>query len=420
MGTILFFILIFLLLSAFFSGSEIAFISANKIRIELLKEQDSWKGKVMRRFYENPKDFLGTMLIGNNIALVIFSTLMTKLLEPWIKPVVGENAFLLLIITLITTVVVLIFGEFLPKTIFRVFANRMISGLALPLQFFKWLLSAPTWLMTQLSNFILRTFFKVSDSNISTTFSRIDLEHFVQDYEGEDDDELDTDIFKNALKLKEIKVRDCMIPRNEIEAIDEDTTMEEVVEVFDKTRHSRILTYNGDIDNVSGYIHHQQMMKQPKRVKNVISDIPFIPEAMNVHDLMNILLKENKNIACVVDEFGGTSGVITLEDILEEIFGEIEDEDDQEDYIEKELSDHEWLFSGRLEIDYLNEKYEHINFPIGEYNTLSGYLVMSEADIPEKGAVLLLDGYKFVLEQVSNTKIETVRVIQLSNLREDS
>jgi CBS domain containing-hemolysin-like protein len=416
MGTILFFILFFLLLSAFFSGSEIAFISANKIRIELLKEQNTWKGKVLSQFYEKPKDFLGTMLIGNNIALVIFSTLMTKLLEPWLKPFVGENAFLLLIITLISTVVVLIFGEFLPKTLFRVYANRIISVLAMPLQLFKWLLTAPTWLMTKLSNFFLRTFFKVSDSNISTTFSRIDLEHFVQDYEGEEDDELDTDIFKNALKLKEIKVRDCMIPRNEIEAIDEDTGMEEVVQVFDKTRHSRILTYKGDIDNVSGYIHHQQMMKQPKRLKNVISAIPFIPEAMNVHDLMNKLLKDNKNIACVVDEFGGTSGVITLEDILEEIFGEITDEDDQEEYVEKEISDREWLFSGRLEIDYLNEKYENINFPTGEYNTLSGYLVMSEADIPEKDAVLLLDGYKFILEQVSNTKIEMVRVKRIRDL----
>ncbi|NND34778.1 MAG: HlyC/CorC family transporter, partial [Saprospiraceae bacterium] len=316
--------------------------------------------------------------------------------------------------TCMITIVVLIFGEFLPKTIFRVYANNMISALAVPLQFFKVLLSAPSWIMTQLSGLILRLFFRSGPQQSTQTFTRIDLEHFIQDsFEGEDDDEIDTDIFKNALKLKETKVRDCMVPRNEIVAIDEESTMQELIGLFSTSKLSRILTYKGDIDNVSGYIHHQQMLNQPKRLKSVILDVPYVPEAMNVQDVMNQMFKSEKNIACVVDEFGGTAGMITLEDILEEIFGEIEDEHDQEDYIEEQINDHEWLFSGRLEMDYLNEKYEGINLPTGDYNTLSGYLVMTTANIPEQGTILEMEGYQFTLEKVSSTRIETVRINKL-------
>ena len=411
MGSLIFFILLFLVLSAFFSGSEIAFISANKIRIELLKEQGHLRGRILSQFYEKPRDFLGTMLVGNNIALVVFTTLMNKLLNPFISPFIGSGAILAFFNTITITIVVLIFGEFIPKTIFRVYANNMISFFAVPLQFFKFLLSAPTWIMTQLSTLILRLFFRSSDEQSTQTFSRIDLEHFVQDsLEGDDDDEIDTDIFKNALRLKETKVRDCMVPRNEIVAIDEESTMQDLVQLFSQSKLSRILTYKGDIDNVSGYIHHQQMLLQPKRLKSVILDIPFVPEAMNVQDVMNQMFKSEKNIACVVDEFGGTAGMITLEDILEEIFGEIEDEHDDEGYIEQQITDHEWLFSGRLEMDYLNEKYEGLDLPTGDYNTLSGYLVMTTAKIPEKGTILDLDGYQFVIEKVSNTRIETVRI----------
>ena len=416
MGPILFFALFFLLLSAFFSGSEIAFISANKIRIELLKEQGRLRGKILSRFYERPREFLGTMLVGNNIALVVFTTLTTKILKPFIEPWIGEGAFLLIINTLLITIIILIFGEFIPKTLFRIYANLAMSWLATPLQFFKWLLAIPTWMMTRLSMAILNTFFKSTTKSTPYTFSRVDLEHFVQDsFDGDTDDEIDTDIFKNALKLKDIKVRECMVPRNEIVAIEDDTEMRELVELFDQTKLSRILVYHHDIDNVRGYIHHQQMLKQPKRIRSVISDIPFVPEVMNIQAVMNMFFLSEKNIACVVDEFGGTAGVITLEDILEEIFGEIEDEHDQEEHIEEELSDSEWLFSGRLEIDYLNEKYESLALPSGEYNTISGYVVMTTANIPEQGDVLILDGYEFHLVSVSNTKIETVRVKKITS-----
>ena len=415
MGSLLFFIVLFLLLSAFFSGSEIAFISANKIRIELLKEQGRLKGRILSRFYDKPRDFLGTMLVGNNIALVVFTTLMTKLLSPWIEPIVGSGASLLIFNTLCITAVVLIFGEFLPKTMFRIYADTAMNLLAMPLQFFKWLLSIPTWLMTNLSTSILNTFFQRSQESQPITFTRLDLEHFVQDsFEGESDDEIDTDIFKNALRLKDTKVRDCMVPRNEIVAIDDEEDMQELIEQFDASKLSRILVYAGDIDNVKGYIHHQQMLKQPKRLKSVISDIPFVPEVMNIQAVMNMFFLRKKNIACVVDEFGGTAGVITLEDILEEIFGEIEDEHDQEEHIEELLAELEWLFSGRLEIDYLNEKYPDLELPEGEYNTISGYIIMTTANIPEQGDVVILEGHEFHLVNVSNTKIETVRVKKIS------
>jgi CBS domain containing-hemolysin-like protein len=414
MGFLILFIFLSLLLSAFFSGSEIAYISANKIRIELLKEQGHLRGRILSYFYERPREFLGTMLVGNNIALVVFTALMTRLLNPFIAPLLGNGVSLALINTVVITLTVLIFGEFLPKTIFRVYANYMISILAVPLQFFRVLLAITTWFMTKLSTLLLRIFVRSSDEQSTQTFSRIDLEHFILDsYEGDHDDEIDTDIFKNALKLKETKVRDCMVPRNEIIAIDEDSEMEELVTLFSESKLSRILTTKGDIDNVTGYIHHQQMLEQPKKLKSVILDIPFVPEAMNVQDVMNQMFKSEKNIACVVDEFGGTAGMITLEDILEEIFGEIEDEHDDEGYREEQISEHEWLFSGRLEMDYLNEKYDNIHLPTGDYNTLSGYLVTIMAKIPEEGTILVLEGYQFIMEKVSSTRIETVRVKQI-------
>jgi len=414
MGSLIFFIILFLLLSALFSGAEIAFISANKIRIELLKEQGHLRGRIISGFYEKPRDFLGTMLVGNNIALVVFTTLMTKLLNPFISPLLGSGLLLLFVNTATITAVVLIFGEFLPKTFFRVYANNVISALAVPLQFFKVILSVPSWMMTQLSGLLLRVFFRQGAEKASQQFTRIDLEHFLQDsFDGDDDDQIDTDIFKNALRLKETKVRDCMVPRNEIIAIDENSKMQELIHQFSASKLSRILTYKGDIDNVTGYIHHQQMLKLPKKLRSVILDIPFVPEAMNVQDVMNLMVKSEKNIACVVDEFGGTAGMITLEDILEEIFGEIEDEHDHEDHIEQQISENEWIFSGRMEMDFLNEKYEAINLPTGDYNTLSGYLVMTLATIPEEGTVLNMEGYEFIVEKVSNTRIETVRIKRL-------
>ena len=405
---------IFLLLSALFSGTEIAFISASKLRVELKKQKGSRKGTILAGFYDNAARFLGSMLVGNNIALVLFTIVMQQLLDPLLAQIYPGEGFLLLIDTLIITVIVLIFGEFLPKTLFRLYANDILYFLAYPLKGILWLLAIPAWMMTKLSNFLLRVFFKTPVEETENVLTRLDLESFIKDTRLDDsEEEIDTNLFEKALHLRNVKVKECMVPRTEIEDIDVEEKVEDLKHIFEETNLSRIIVSKDDIDNVLGYVHHQQMLYDPRSVKSLVMDIPFVPEAMRVRDLLNKFIKERGNIACVVDEYGGTAGIITLEDILEEIFGEIEDEHDQEDYVETKVSDNEYIFSGRLEIDYLNEKYEHLEFPEGDYTTLSGYLVMTTATIPEPGGEIKLDDYKYILELVSDTKIETVRVIKL-------
>jgi putative hemolysin len=407
------FIILFLLLSALFSGSEIAFISANKLKVELKKKHSVSRGAILAEFYEDPAKFLGTMLVGNNIALVVFTSLMTSLLNPWLEPVIGNYFGLLLLNTVIITIVVLIFGEFLPKTLFRLYADDVLFFLAYPLRAIKYLLGAPTWLMTELSNQLLKLITHESVEDVDNAFTRLDLENFIRESQSDHQGEVDPELFGKALNLKDTRVRDCMVPRPEIENIDVSASVQELEQLFRETKLSRIIITKDDIDNVLGYVHHQQLLKEPQTIRSIIMELPFVPEVMRVTHLMNKFIKERINIACVVDEFGGVSGLITLEDILEEIFGEIEDEHDEEEHVEHQISDDEYIFSGRLEIDYLNEKYEHLHFPEGEYHTLSGYLVMTQETIPEQGAEIILDGYKFILELVSETKIETVRVIKL-------
>jgi len=410
-------IFVTLLLSAFFSGSEIAFISANKLGIEVIRNKGNRRGQILSNFYEKPKGFLSTMLVGNNIALVIFTIFMTKLIEPWLSQFLGSESTLLLIaVTLIITVVILIFGEFLPKTLFRLYANEILYRFSYLLSFLKWLLIIPASIMTGLSNVLLKSIFKIPVDDVENVLTKIDLEHYIHDSISEEET-IDKEILTNALNLKQVKVRDCMIPRNEIIHIDKKDTMDDLLEAFTESRLSRIIIKDGDIENVIGYIHHQQLLNNPKVLKKLIMPISYVPEAMNVQVLMMKFIKESTSIACVVDEFGGTAGLITLEDILEEIFGEIEDEHDDEGYIEEVISEKEYRFSGRSEIDHLNEKYGNLNFPEGEFHTLSGYIVMTNQTIPEQGDELILNGNKFIFEVVSDTKIEILRcsVTQLLN-----
>ncbi len=410
-----FWLILSLILSALFSGAEIAFVSANKLRVELKKKKGSARGAILAHFYDRPAEFLGTMLVGNNVVLVLFTTLMTKLLLPVLTPSIAGEFWPGLIITIVTTLIVLVFGEFLPKTLFRLFADEILYFLAYPIKFFQILLAVPAWLMTRISNGLLSLFFRTPESPVDNVFTRLDLETFIRNTKSgpNRDTTIEREIFEKALYLKEVKVKECMVPRTEIENIDVNSSIHDLEERFIETKLSRLLVTKDDIDNILGYVHHQQLLKEPKTIRSMILDIPFVPETMRVRDLMNKFIKERLSIACVVDEFGGVAGVITLEDILEEIFGEIEDEHDQEDYVEVAVSEREYIFSGRLEIAYLNEKYPHLNFPEGEYHTLSGYLVMTTTSIPEQGAEIILDGYKYVLEMVSETKIETVRVIVL-------
>ena len=407
-------IIVFLALSAFFSGSEIAFLSTNKLSVEVLRNKGSRRGMILAAFYDKPRDFIASIMVGNNIALVVFASLMEILLLPVLSQYISHTALLLIILIIIITTVVLIFGEFIPKTISRLFPNELLFLFAYPLKIFKWLLKIPTAMMTGLSSLLLRFIFKARVEDFNSALTRIDLEHYIEATISEEED-IDKEILHNALNLSKRKVRDCMVPRNEIVYMEKEGSMDELIKLFRATSHSRILITDGDIENVIGYVHHQQMLNNPTSIKRLILNIPFFPEAMNVQDLLLKFMKERDTIACVVDEFGGTAGIITLEDILEEIFGEIEDEHDDDNLEETQISEDEYVFSGRIEIEYINEKYPNLKLPTGEFHTLSGYLVMTSGRIPEKeGVVLEMDGFRFIVEEISDTKIERVRVIRLS------
>ncbi|MEZ4985937.1 MAG: hemolysin family protein [Saprospiraceae bacterium] len=385
-------ILVTLVLSALFSGSEMAFVSANKLKIELKKKKGSYRSLILSNWYDHPKSFISNMLVGNNAVLVMFSSLMGGVLGPVLTRWLGiaeSSLWQVLLQTVLITMVVLVFGEFLPKTLFRLFADDLLYLLAYPLRFLQFLLFIPAWVMTQTSNGVLRLFFKGESATVEQAFTRLDLENLVMDSRSESQEGIDKELFGKALNLREVRVRQSMIPRTEVESIDVNASVDELAALFESTKLSRLLVHDDDLDNVLGYVHHQQLFTNPKNIRRMILELPFVPEAMPVTDLMNKFIKEKMSIACVVDEFGGVSGIITLEDILEEIFGEIEDEHDDEDYIEEVVGEGEYLFSGRLEIDYLNEKHG-LFLPEGEYHTLSGYLVTTTEDIPEQGEVMEL------------------------------
>lgn len=418
MTLLLIWIIISLVLSAFFSGSEMAFVSANKLGVEVMKNKGHKKGIALASFFEKPKEFLGAMLVGNNIALVVFTMFMTKLIEPMLAPLLGDGSVLLLLmVTLIITIVVLIFGEYLPKTFFRLYANELLFRLNTPIRFFRWLLSIPAWFMTMLSNGILKYILREPVEESDYILSRVDLEHYINDNITEEET-IDKEILTNALNLNQVKVRDCMIPRTEIASIDKKATIKELIMEFQSSRHSRIMVTDGDIENIIGYIHHQYLFDNPGSIRKITKPISYIPEAMNVQDLMLKFINDGTSIACVVDEFGGTAGLITLEDILEEIFGEIEDEHDEGSFIDEQIDELTYRFTGRIELSYINEKYDQIEIPEGEYHTLSGYIVMTHQSIPEQGDEITLDNNHFIIESVSDKKIETV-VLQVIHPTEE-
>jgi CBS domain containing-hemolysin-like protein len=403
-------ILLTLILAAFFSGTEIAFITANKLGVEIERDKGTRRSKLISSFYEKPREFLSSILVGNNIVLVLFTYTMTRLIEPLLLTWVQSEALRLLMITIIATVIMVVFGEFLPKMIFRLFANRALLLVSYPMVFFQWILRIPSMVLMSFANFLLRYIFRAPVNMTHDDYTRLDLQDFVEGTLAKDQDTLEADMFKNALQLKNVKAKACMVPRTEIVHVDIEDGIEELRKQFLETRHSRILISEGDIDNILGYVHHQSLLNGKKDLKSMIIPIHYVPEVTSVLDIMTSFTREQNNIAVVVDEFGGTAGIITLEDIAEEIFGEIEDEHDQEEYVDEQVSETEFLFSGRLEIDYLNEKHPSLHFPEGEYETLSGYIVMTSGTIPEAGQELELDDYRFVFEKVSDKKIELVRV----------
>ncbi|SHF77653.1 Hemolysin, contains CBS domains [Salegentibacter echinorum] len=416
-------IVLSLLFSAFFSGMEIAYISSNKIYIEIEKRQDDFLATILKKLTKKPSKFIATMLVGNNIALVVYGFFMGDLLMTWLEglqPV--DSAFLEYFIvdlnlftqTVISTLVILLTAEFLPKVFFQIYANSMLKFFAIPAYIFYILFSFISSFVIWVSDFILKRFFKTEGDEVQLAFSKVELGNFINEQMEtvEDDEEVDSEIqiFQNALEFSDIKAREVMIPRTEIIGVNQDLAPKDLVQTFTETGLSKLLIYNETIDDIIGYVHSFELFKKPESIKSILLPVVFVPETMWVKDVLNNLTKRHKSIAVVIDEYGGTSGMITIEDIVEELFGEIEDEHDPVVLTEEEVEDDHYKFSARLEIDYLNENYK-LNIPDGEnYETLGGYIVNHTEEIPQQNEELEIDDFQFKILEVSNTKIELVEL----------
>ncbi len=413
-------ILLSLLFSAFFSGVEIAFISSNRLRIELDKKQGLFSAKVISIFVDNPEKFLTTMLVGNNIALVIYGIIMAGILKPVVMVFFTSSFSILLAQTLISTLLILITAEFLPKIVFRSIPNLTLNLFSIPGMFFYIVFYPVTSLIVWLSDTIIKGLHTSEDSEIKTkqVFNKIDLVHLINQSSENETDENQTDsdlkLFQNALDFSSVKVRDCMVPRTEIVAAECNTSIDELHQKFVSTGFSKILIYRDNIDNIIGYITSKTLFKKIKTLRSWLIDVPFVPETMSARRLLEKFIQEKKNLAVVVDEFGGVSGMLTIEDIIEEIFGEIEDEHDTTELIERQINENEFIFSGRLEIDYINEKY-HLNIPESEdYETLAGFIFDRHEKIPILNEQILIEPFSIKILKVSKTKIDLIHLKRVS------
>jgi len=393
---------------------EIAFVSSNKLRFELDKKQRSLTSSILSIFYNHPEQYISTMLVGNNVCLVIYGLLMARILTPWLAPL--ENQFLITLVqTIIATAIVLVTGEFLPKSIFRVNSNFWLRTFSFLLLIFYVVLYPIASFVTWLSLGILRLFGVKSNSSAhQNAFSRVDLNYLIQESFENQEDKKDVGnevkIFQNALDFSKVKLRDCLVPRTEIVALDYDVDMETLKLTFIETGFSKIPIYKGNIDNIVGYIHSSEMFQHQQNWREHINQIPIVPENMAAQKLMKIFMKEKKSIAVVVDEFGGTAGIVTLEDIMEEIFGEIEDEHDTHDYIAEQTGENEYLFSGRLEISEINEKF-HLNLPESDaYDTIAGFILYHHQHFPKLNEIIQIDNYNFKCIKATNNRIELVKM----------
>lgn len=402
-----------LLFIGFFAGYEIAFVTANRLSIELKKKQGKRSGIILAQFIESPARFIGTCLIGVNLFLVIYGLLFDELLKAGIwMPLKIENEFLKLAFdTLLSTIVVLVIGKFLPKAIFRAKSDSLLFVFAPVANFFHNLFLPLTNLFVNISQWILKYLFNVRVKDKNEAFTKIDLEHFFQQTKDQDEEnqELNTELFENALSLPTVKIRQCLVPRTEIVALELNDSIAEARALFIQTKLSKLLVYENSIDNIVGYIHQLDLFNRPENIKAMLHPIVAVPESMSATDLINKFTKERKSIAWVVDEFGGTSGIVTMEDLLEEIFGEIQDEYDTEEFVEKQLAEDEFIFSGRLELDYLNEKY-NLDFPTSDSETLSGYIISEHETIPKQKETIIINNFKFDILTVSERRIEMVKM----------
>ncbi len=418
-----------LLLSAFFSGMEIAYVSSNKIHIEIEKKQDNFLSKILNRLTKKPSKFIATMLIGNNIALVIYGFVMGDLLVDWFQTMLPTSYqfvnyalidLRLFSQTLISTLIILLTAEFLPKVFFQIYSNTLLKFFALPAYIFYVIFSVVSDFVIWISDIILKYIFKTEIDDIGLVFTKTELGHYIsQQLESvEEHDEVDSEIqiFQNALEFSDVKAREVMIPRTEIMAIDISESIKNLSTLFVETGYSKILVFKESLDNILGYVHSFGLFKKTKTIRSIALPVEFVPETMLIKDVMNLLTKKRKSIAVVIDEYGGTAGIMTIEDIVEELFGEIEDEHDSIELIEDRLDEHTFEFSARLDVDYINETYK-LNLPENEnYETLGGLIVNSTEEIPQENDNIIIDNFSFTILEVASTKINLVRLKLLSNV----
>ncbi|PJE41140.1 MAG: hemolysin [Flavobacterium sp.] len=413
-------IILCLIFSAFFSGMEIAFVSANKIYLEIEKKQDYFISKILTKLTEKPSKFIASMLIGNNIALVIYGFFTGDLLMRWFENSGLELTDLsnLLLQTLLSTVVVLMTSEFLPKVFFQIYANSFLKFFAVPAYCFYWLFYYISSFIIWISDHLLRLFFKTDGDQITLSFSKVELGNYISEQMNalQDPETVDSEIqiFQNALEFSGVKARDIMTPRTELVAVDLYSSVADLRQLFIETGYSKILVYLNTLDDIVGYVHSFELFKKPRTVKSIMIPVEFVPETIFIKDVMNLLTKKRKSVAVVLDEYGGTSGIITMEDIVEELFGEIEDEHDLDETLtETQLDAKNYLFSTRLEVAYLNETYK-LSIPESDsYSTLGGFIVDFSKEIPQKGEQITIENYQFTIEAATNKKIELVKLAVL-------
>jgi CBS domain containing-hemolysin-like protein len=404
-----------LIISAFFSGMEIAFVSANRLRIELNKKQNKFPSGILKIFIKRPAFYITTMMLGNTIALVVYGIFMQRALDPLFSRYIHSGVVIFILQTIIATIVILIIAEILPKAVFRLKPNNFLNIFALPVFVF-YVISYPiTGFISFLSNFLLKRLFKHdTKTKKKHVFNKIDFTTLIKEETDTPDENPDSKrqlkIFQNALEFSKVKLRDCMVPRPEICSIEKDSPLDELKQKFIETQYSKILVYDDSIDNIIGYISSKEFFKNPVSIGECLMKISFYPETMSANRLLRDFIKEKKNIAVVVDEFGGTSGIISIEDIIEEIFGEIEDEHDEEDLIHKKLSENSFVFSGRLEIDFINEAY-NLNIPESDdYDTIAGFILHHNESIPKSNDELQMGKFKFKILKVSKTRLELIKM----------
>lgn len=404
-----------ILMMGFFAGVEMAFYSANRFGIELKKKQGRQSAVLLSKFIENPQLFLSTTLIGFTIFLVCFALLFSAVMEPLWRYIGLNNerfdVLRLIVNIVIATFIVLIFAEFIPRAIFRARSNFVLTRLVWVINFFYQLLVPVGRIFIHLSDWVLKYIFNVQVKEIKESLGGGTLETLFQQADDTDFEpqELNTELFENALELPKVRIRQCLVPRKEIIGVEVKCTIEQVIEKFTETKLSKLIVYETNIDNILGYVHQLDLFKNPENLQSILLPIPAVPESMSVTDLINKFTKERKSIAWVVDEFGGTAGIVTMEDLLEEIFGEIHDEYDSEEFVEKRLSENEYIFSGRLELDYICEKYK-LEFPDNESETLSGFIINKYETIPHQKERIIIDDYEFDILSVSDTRIEMVKM----------